>query len=126
MSRKRPPARGKTSATGKSPGSRVDGSVWRSCGFFFVAQMAARQRNKNVLQRRVPRCQSGEFTTAVLQVVDQGGQGDMRLLDRQAESARVVADGLHAGEPTKMVGRRRLAIGHQREIDDMLAPQPGN
>ena len=91
-----------------------------------VAQMAASQRDEDILQAgvRVVKRASGRSQSPKL--VKQRGDGAVGLGNGQGVAFAVGPRGENGIETGKCLWRQRLAVGLDGELDDVLAAEPGD
>src|SRR5436190_11161045 len=91
-----------------------------------LLQMAAGQRNEDVLQRGVPRRQVRERQAAALQEREERRQSEVRLCRRQAIGLALHAGRADGGELRQVALAERRRGRDEREFDDVLAAELGD
>src|SRR6478736_1034293 len=90
---------------------------------FALAEVAAGERDENVCERGMTRGEAGQAEAAGLQQRQNGGQGDVRLLDGEAVAFGVAANRTDGGQPTKIRFVERRRAGGELKIDDVFAAE---
>ena len=74
----------------------------------------------------MPRREARQRPILAFELVEQGRDGAMRLGDRQGIPIIFVPGRQHRFEPQERLDREGRSAAFQGELDDMIAPQPGD
>ena len=91
-----------------------------------VAEVPSRQGHEDILQADVAGRQAGQRPALALEVVEQGGDGPVRLGDRQRVAFAVGPGDEHGIQAGERLGIQRRSVALEGELDDVLAPEPGD
>ena len=91
-----------------------------------VAKVAAGQRDEDVFQADVAGRQAGQRPLQAVELVEQGGDGPMRLGDGQRVSVALGPGRQNRVETGESRGLQRRPVAVERELDDVVAAQPGD
>ena len=92
-----------------------------------VVEVSSRERDEDVFETGVPGGKPGQFPSGLTEILEERGQGEMRLADRQAVIFAFATDGPNSGDlPEFPVGIDDRRAAGDAKADDVFAAETSN